>query len=57
MSVITIFDDEYPRKLRNLQDKKPIILYAKGDITNLSQPNIAIVGTRKLSEWSMKIED
>lgn len=56
LKVITIFDDEYPEKLKDLQDKKPIILYAKGDITVLSQPNIAIVGTRKPSEWSMKVE-
>lgn len=56
LSVITIFDDEYPEKLKNLQDKKPVILYAKGDIAILSQPNIAIVGTRKPSEWSMKVE-
>lgn len=56
LNVITIFDDEYPEKLRDLQDKKPVILYAKGDITALSQPNIAIVGTRKPSEWSMKVE-
>lgn len=56
LGVITIFYDEYPEKLKDLQDKKPVILYAKWDITVLSQPNIAIVGTRKLSEWSMKIE-
>lgn len=56
LSVITIFDDEYPEKLKNLQDKKPVILYAKGNIAILSQPNIAIVGTRKPSEWSMKVE-
>lgn len=56
LSVITVFDDEYPEKLKDLQDKKPIILYAKGDITTLSQPNIAIVGTREPSEWSMKVE-
>lgn len=56
LDVITIFDDEYPEKLRDLQDKKPVILYAKGDITALLQPNIAIVGTRKPSEWSVKVE-
>lgn len=56
LSVITIFDGEYPEKLKNLQDKKPVILYAKGDIAALSRPNIAIVGTRKPSEWSVKVE-
>lgn len=57
LNVITIFDDEYPEKLKDLQDKKPVILYAKGDITTLLQPNIAIVGTRNPSEWSMKVEE
>lgn len=56
ISVITIFDDEYPKKLMDLKDKKPVILYVKGDVGALSQPNIAIVGTRKPSEWSMKVE-
>lgn len=55
LNVITVFDDEYPERLKVLQDKKPVILYAKGDITVLSLPNIAIVGTRKPSEWSMKV--
>lgn len=56
ISVITIFDEEYPKKLLDLKDKKPLILYVKGDVSVLSQPNIAIVGTRKPSEWSMKVE-
>ena len=56
ITVITIFDDEYPKKLFDLKDKKPIILYVKGDVRALTQSNIAIVGTRKPSEWSMKVE-
>ena len=56
ISVITIFDEEYPKKLMDLKDKKPLILYVKGDVIALAQPNIAIVGTRKPSEWSMKVE-
>lgn len=57
LDVITVFDDEYPEKLRDLQDKKPVILYVKGDAAALSQPNIAVVGTREPSEWSMKVEE
>lgn len=56
INVITIFDEEYPEKLVDLKDKKPLILYAKGDVNALMQPNIAIVGTRHPSEWSMKVE-
>ncbi len=56
INVITIFDDGYPKKFMDLKDKKPLVLYAKGDVTALTQPNIAIVGTRKPLEWSMKVE-
>lgn len=56
ISVITVFDEEYPKKLLDLKDKKPLILYVKGDVSALAEPNIAIVGTRKPSEWSMKVE-
>lgn len=56
VDVITVFDDEYPEKLNDLKDKKPVILYVKGDKKALTDPNIAIVGTREPSQWSMKVE-
>ena len=37
-------------------DKRPLILYVKGDAKALSAPNIAVVGTRHPSEWSQKVE-
>lgn len=57
ISVITIFDENYPTKFRDLKEKKPVILYVKGNAEILEKKNIAVVGTRHPSEWSMKVED
>ncbi len=43
---ITVFDPEYPAAFQSLGDKKPPVVYVKGDISCLSKPSIAIVGTR-----------
>lgn len=55
--VVTVFDDNYPKKLLDLKDKKPVILYVKGDVTLLNSEGIAVIGTRKPSEWSQKVEE
>lgn len=46
ISIITIFDEEYPLKLRNIYNP-PKVLYLKGNIDLLNKPSIAIVGSRK----------
>lgn len=56
INIITIFDEEYPEHFHDLKDKKPIILYIKGDVGVLKEKSIAIVGTRKPSKWSEKVE-
>ena len=43
--VLTLADDTYPQGLLEIADP-PILLYAKGRIELLSQPSIAIVGSR-----------
>ncbi len=46
ISVVGIYDEEYPDKLRNIEDK-PLILYVDGNLKILNDyNNIAIVGTR-----------
>jgi len=52
ISVVTIFDDDYPAGLHDLQDKKPLILYVKGNKTALCHDAVAVIGTRKPSKWS-----
>lgn len=54
IKIITIFDNIYPSKLRNMYDK-PAILFAKGNIKLLKMNSVAIVGCRKCSLYGAKI--
>ncbi len=56
ITVITVMDDEYPTKLNVMGNKRPLVLYIKGNAEALNMDNIAVVGTREPSEWSMKVE-
>lgn len=56
LKVITVFDEIYPTRLNAMKDKRPLILYAKGNIDILKLPNIAIIGTRTPSKWSEMVE-
>lgn len=56
IEIITLFDEKYPKQLMDLKDKKPVILYVKGNQSLLKQKSIAVVGTRKPSVWSKKVE-
>ncbi|MCE3238642.1 MAG: protecting protein DprA [Gammaproteobacteria bacterium] len=44
-TIITCVDPAYPRLLREIPDA-PLVLYVRGDITLLNQPQLAIVGSR-----------
>lgn len=46
--LVTLADAEYPKSLLEIPDPPPF-LYAKGDISLLNQPSIAIVGSRNAS--------
>ncbi|MBE7076221.1 MAG: DNA-protecting protein DprA [Clostridiales bacterium] len=50
IKIITIFSSNYPERLRFLEDR-PLILYAKGDLSLLDKLSIAIVGTRMPSNY------
>ena len=56
IEIITLFDEKYPNQLYVMGNKKPLILYVKGDSEVLSKPNIAFIGTRKPIENSEKFE-
>lgn len=47
---ITPFDEEYPDKLRNI-DNSPEGIYIKGSLPNKDAPCVAIVGSRVCSEY------
>jgi DNA processing protein len=43
--VVTIDDGSYPRRLREIYDP-PLLLYVRGALDVLTQPGIAVIGTR-----------
>lgn len=56
ITVITVLDEKYPEKLHELKEKRPIIIYAKGNVEILKDNSIAVIGTRTPEEWSSKVE-
>ena len=56
ISLITIFDEDYPDKLKDLPEA-PLFLFCKGDISLLKKSSIGIVGTRKPSNYGRVITD
>lgn len=53
IKIILREDENYPELLKNIYDPPPI-LYLLGNIENINKPKIAIVGSRKASEWGKK---
>ena len=53
---LTVLDKDYPGKVKALGNKKPVILYFKGNIDLVKSPSIAVVGTRSPSDWTSKVE-
>ncbi|MDP3706113.1 MAG: DNA-processing protein DprA [Legionellaceae bacterium] len=47
-TILTWSHPNYPELLKEIHDP-PVVLYAKGDLSSLQQPKIAMVGTRKPS--------
>ena len=56
IKVITVFDENYPKQLMKMGNKRPLILYVKGNLEALTRPNIAVIGTRKPSKPSQEFE-
>lgn len=50
IETITIFSNNYPEKLRSLNEH-PLCLYCKGNTDLLSSRAIAVVGTRKITDY------
>jgi DNA processing protein len=53
ISMVTCYDSDYPKKLRNIQNR-PIVLFYKGDISIVDEYSIAIVGSRNCSDYGRK---
>jgi DNA processing protein len=54
VTLLTLEDAVYPAQLREIADP-PVFLYAKGDLSILSQPCIALVGTRAMSAYGRRV--
>lgn len=50
IKAITFLSSGYPEKLKNI-DEPPLVLYVRGDETLLNKKSIAIVGTRKPTDY------
>ncbi|MFA7682384.1 MAG: DNA-processing protein DprA, partial [Candidatus Peribacteraceae bacterium] len=54
LHLLSIEDASYPEALRTLPDP-PVFLMYRGDLTILSQPCIALVGTRNMSSYGKRV--
>ncbi len=54
--IITIQDDAYPSRLRNIYDPPPL-LYVKGDLKEVDELAVAIVGSRKTNPYGRYITE
>ena len=45
MNILSLDNPTYPLRLKEIYDP-PLVLYVRGDVDLLSQPGIAVVGTR-----------
>ena len=52
VSVVSMDDPEYPPELRQIYDP-PLLLYVRGNVAAISQPGIAMVGTRHPTPYGM----
>lgn len=54
ISVITSLDEDYPRLLKEI-DQSPPVIYVKGELTPADEFAVAIVGTRRVSDYGQQI--
>lgn len=50
INILTIQDDDYPKLLKKIKNP-PFLLYYKGKLDGFKKPTLAIVGTRKASQY------
>lgn len=54
VKVFTIQDEEYPALLKQIPDS-PYLIYMKGNLDCLKLPMVAVVGSRKLTEYGSRV--
>lgn len=53
---VTIFDDTYPKLLREIYDP-PLVLYYRGNLEDANGKTIAVVGTRKITGYGKVVTE
>ncbi|MEI6288622.1 MAG: DNA-processing protein DprA [bacterium] len=56
INIVTIIDEEYPWRLKQIYDAPPILFY-RGSLDCLSRTCIAVVGTRKYSPYGEQVTE
>jgi len=56
IKIVTIFDEKYPAALKNIYDP-PSILFYKGDLDVLKNNCLAVIGSRKASEYGRRVAE
>lgn len=56
IKIVCKFDEDYPKKLFNLNDA-PHILYYMGDISLANKPSLSVVGTRKPTNYGKMVTE
>lgn len=54
VSVVTLATDKFPEKLRQSEVNPPAALFCKGDVSLMQNTCIAVVGTRKCTDYGIK---
>jgi len=54
VKILTYFDDNYPPLLKEIFSP-PLVLYQKGNLDLRNKNNLAMVGTRKYSQYSQRV--
>ena len=54
VAIVTPADSAYPARLRSAPGR-PLALYVKGDVASLSKPSVALVGTRRATDYGRRV--
>ena len=54
VSLLSLGSPDYPELLRNLPDP-PTLLYARGDLSVLHQPAVAVIGARTATDYGRRV--
>lgn len=54
VKIVTLADSDYPAQLRNAPGC-PLVLYVKGSLEALSKPSVAMIGTRRATDYGLGV--